>query len=68
MNVLAVLENETMMQPMAELLRAMEPDTVNDVAVQFGGGGHAQAAGCTIRGLSLYEAAEKVLQAIEAKL
>jgi phosphoesterase RecJ-like protein len=49
-------------------LRAMEPDTVNDVAVQFGGGGHAQAAGCTIRGLSLYEAAEKVLQAIEAKL
>ena len=49
-------------------LRAMEPDTVNDVAAQFGGGGHAQAAGCTIRGLSLYEAAEKVLQAIEAKL
>lgn len=25
-------------------LRAVEPDTVNDIAVIFGGGGHAQAA------------------------
>ncbi|MBQ7487997.1 MAG: DHH family phosphoesterase [Clostridia bacterium] len=29
-------------------LRAAEPDVVNDVALHFGGGGHAQAAGCTI--------------------
>ena len=29
-------------------LRAVEPDTVSDIAKVFGGGGHAQAAGCTI--------------------
>ena len=49
-------------------LRAMEPDTVNDIAVQFGGGGHAQAAGCTLRGMSLQDAAEQVLKVLEAKI
>ncbi|MBQ8094554.1 MAG: bifunctional oligoribonuclease/PAP phosphatase NrnA [Clostridia bacterium] len=48
-------------------LRAAEPDTVNDVAVRFGGGGHAQAAGCTLY-MSLEEAKQTILEAIQAKL
>ena len=48
-------------------LRAKEPDTINDVAQQFGGGGHPQAAGITMDG-TLDEAAEKVLQALIRKL
>ena len=43
-------------------LRAVEPDTVNDIAVLFGGGGHAQAAGCTIHA-PLHEALDQVLMA-----
>lgn len=48
-------------------LRAVEPDTVNDIAKMFGGGGHAQAAGCTIR-LPLHEATNAVLAAMKEKL
>lgn len=48
-------------------LRAVEPDTVNDIAQKFGGGGHAQAAGCTIR-LPLHEAAQAVLDVMKDKL
>lgn len=48
-------------------LRAVEPDTVNDIAVQFGGGGHAQAAGCTVYA-PLDEALDSVLAAIKKKL
>lgn len=48
-------------------LRAVEPDTVNDIAVLFGGGGHAQAAGCTIKA-PLEEALEQVLAAMGRKL
>ncbi len=48
-------------------LRAVEPDTVNDIAQRFGGGGHAQAAGCTIHAL-LNEAVAMVLAAMEEKL
>lgn len=48
-------------------LRAVEPDTVNDIAVQFGGGGHAQAAGCTVCA-PLDEALDSVLAAIKKKL
>lgn len=48
-------------------LRAVEPDTVNDIAVQFGGGGHAQAAGCTIHA-TLDEAVAQILAAMKAKL
>jgi len=31
-------------------LRAKEPDSVNDIAQEFGGGGHPQAAGITMNG------------------
>ena len=48
-------------------LRAVEPDTVNDIAQRFGGGGHAQAAGCTIHA-PLDEAVAMVLAAMEEKL
>lgn len=48
-------------------LRAVEPDTVNDVAQVFGGGGHAQAAGCTIHA-SIEEAVSQVLSVMEKKL
>lgn len=48
-------------------LRAVEPDTVNDIAVRFGGGGHAQAAGCTIHD-TLANATEQVLAAMAKKL
>lgn len=48
-------------------LRAVEPDTVNDIAQRFGGGGHAQAAGCTIHA-PLSEAVAMVLAAMEEKL
>lgn len=48
-------------------LRAVEPDTVNDIAVRFGGGGHAQAAGCTIYD-TLSGATAQVLAAMAEKL
>ncbi|MBR5287787.1 MAG: DHH family phosphoesterase [Clostridia bacterium] len=48
-------------------LRAFEPDTVNDVAGRFGGGGHAQAAGCTIHA-PIHEAVEMVLGVMKEKL
>jgi len=48
-------------------LRAFEPDTVNDVAGCFGGGGHAQAAGCTIHA-PLHEAVQMVLEVMKDKL
>lgn len=48
-------------------LRAVEPDTVNDIAQRFGGGGHAQAAACTIHA-PLNEAVAMVLAAMEEKL
>ena len=48
-------------------LRAVEPDTVNDIAARFGGGGHAQAAGCSLN-TTLEEATRQILAAIEEKL
>ncbi len=48
-------------------LRAVEPDTVNDIAKQFGGGGHAQAAGVTMQ-MPMNEAVQTVLAAMEKKL
>ena len=48
-------------------LRAVEPDTVNDIAKQFGGGGHAQAAGVTMQ-MPIHEAVETVLAAMKQKL
>lgn len=48
-------------------LRAVEPDTVNDIAKQFGGGGHAQAAGVTMH-MPMQDAVSAVLDAMRAKL
>ena len=48
-------------------LRAKEPDTVSDVAKDFGGGGHSQAAGITMKD-ELDTATEKVLKALIRKL
>ena len=48
-------------------LRAKEPCTVNDIAAQFGGGGHPQASGITMDG-TLDECVEKVLAAMEKKV
>ena len=44
-------------------LRAVEPDRVDGAAASFGGGGHAQASGCTLEG-PIDTAAERVLQAL----
>ena len=48
-------------------LRAVKPDTVSGIAAAFGGGGHAQAAGC-ILDLPLAEAAERIAQRLCAAL
>ena len=48
-------------------LRAVEPDTVNDIAKQFGGGGHAQAAGVTMQ-MPMDKAVAAVLAAMNEKL
>ena len=40
---------------------------MNDIAVLFGGGGHAQAAGCTIHA-PLQEALDQMLAAMKDKL
>jgi len=48
-------------------LRAVEPDTVNDIARQFGGGGHAQAAGVTMQ-MPMAQAVQTVLAAMKEKL
>ena len=48
-------------------LRAVEPDTVNDIAKAFGGGGHAQAAGVTMQ-LPMDKAVAAVLAAMKEKL
>ena len=48
-------------------LRAKEPDCVSDIAQQFGGGGHPQAAGITMYG-KLDETAGSVLDALIHKL
>ena len=48
-------------------LRSVAPDTVSGIAAGFGGGGHAQAAGCTID-LPLQEAADLVAARLCAAL
>ncbi len=48
-------------------LRSIAPYQVSDIAFRFGGGGHAQAAGCTIRA-PLHEAVNMVRQAMESEL
>lgn len=48
-------------------LRSMPGVDVSQVALSLGGGGHAQAAGCTLR-LNLSEAQARVLPALQAAL
>ena len=48
-------------------LRAKEPCRVDEVAKQFGGGGHPQASGITMRG-TLEETAERVILAMEKRV
>ena len=48
-------------------LRAMEPDTVNDIAYALGGGGHAQAAGCTLK-MPIEKAEAEILSRMLNKL
>lgn len=48
-------------------LRAVEPDTVNDLAKRFGGGGHAQAAGVTMH-MTMEEAVSAMLSVMAEKL
>ena len=48
-------------------LRAVEPDTVNDIALALGGGGHAQAAGCTLN-MPLAEAEQVIIRCMAEKL
>ena len=49
-------------------LRSIAPYQVNGVAKAFGGGGHEQASGCTVRGMSLKDAADAVFLALQKAL
>ena len=48
-------------------LRALEPDRVDGIASSFGGGGHAQASGCTLD-CPLEEAVQRVVHAMISSL
>ena len=64
---MAILARETDDGQIKFSLRAKEPNAINDVAQQFGGGGHPQAAGITMDG-SLDETVDRVLEAMIRKL
>ena len=64
---MAMLARETEEGEIKFSLRTREPYTVNDIAAQFGGGGHPQASGITMKG-TLEEAADRVLRAMEEKV
>ena len=48
-------------------LRSSSSVNVSDICAEFGGGGHAMAAGCTMK-CDLEEAKSRILQAVEPKL
>ena len=64
---MAVLARETEDGKIKFSLRAKEPDTVNDVALRLGGGGHPQASGITREG-TLEEQVQIVLNDLRKKL
>lgn len=64
---MALLAREDDHQTIKISLRAKEPDSINDIAQSFGGGGHPQAAGITMYG-SLDETVQQVLDAMIRKL
>lgn len=49
-------------------LRTNPPASAAEICGEFGGGGHAGAAGCSFPGLSIEEAAEKMKEACERYL
>lgn len=63
---MALLARETDNGQIKFSLRAREPFRVDDIAGQFGGGGHPQASGITMNG-TLESCVEQVLQVMEAK-
>lgn len=64
---MAVLARETQQGKVKMSLRAVEPDRVDGVARTFGGGGHAQASGCTLDA-PMDEAVARVIAAMEKAL
>jgi phosphoesterase RecJ-like protein len=65
---MALLARETEMSGVKMSLRALAPCTVDDIAASFGGGGHAQAAGCTIEGTTVEAAVAQVVDAMSRAL
>ena len=62
---MAVLARETRNPGEVKLsLRAVEPDSVSEVAQSMGGGGHAQAAGATVHGTTLEECVARCVEAM----
>ncbi|MGN0778587.1 MAG: bifunctional oligoribonuclease/PAP phosphatase NrnA [Aristaeellaceae bacterium] len=64
---MAALLRETPEGKVKASLRAVEPARVDGAAAVFGGGGHAQASGCTLEG-PIDMAAERVLTALQNAL
>ena len=64
---MAVLAREADNGTIKFSLRAKEPDSVNDIAQSFGGGGHPQAAGITMAG-TLEESVRHVLDSMIRKV
>jgi phosphoesterase RecJ-like protein len=65
--VMGVVLTETTDGPVRVTMRAQPPYNVAEVAAQFGGGGHALAAGCTLAG-PLDEAAARLVPACLAAI
>jgi phosphoesterase RecJ-like protein len=63
----AVLLREAGSQEIKGGLRSNLWLNVNEIAAQFGGGGHQRAAGCTLR-ISMAEAKQSITTAIEEAL
>ena len=61
---MALLARETEEGKVKFSLRAKEPIRVDEIAKQFGGGGHAQASGITMDG-ALDACTEQVITAME---
>lgn len=65
---MCVFARETSVPGMVKCsLRAVEPYAVNGIAVSFGGGGHAQAAGCTLQ-MDIDEAVAQVVAKMQCEL
>ena len=65
--VMALLAREEASGGIKCSLRALAPLRVDEIARSFGGGGHAQASGCTVAG-DLGEVTQRVTAAMEKEL